>query len=60
VLQFFSLLRHFSFANKHKNAVVVLQNPFNGRNYMGHDLLLKMAMANDYREKFAGRENSYK
>jgi len=27
---------------------------------MGHDLLLKMAMADDYREKCAGRENSYK
>jgi len=27
---------------------------------MGHDLLLKMAMAAHYRGKFAERENSYK
>jgi len=27
---------------------------------MGHNLLLKMAMVDDYFEKCAGRENSYK
>ena len=37
------------FDKKHKNAVVVLQNSFNWSNYIGHDLLLKMAMADDFR-----------
>lgn len=40
---------YIGFDKKHKNAVVVLQNSFNWSNYIGHDLLLKMAMADDYR-----------
>lgn len=40
---------YIGFYKKHKNAVVVLQNSFNWSNYIGHDLLLKMAMADDYR-----------
>lgn len=40
---------YIGFDKKHKNAVVVLQNSFNWSNYLGHDLLLKMAMADDYR-----------
>lgn len=41
---------YIGFDKKHQNAVVVLQNSFNWSNYIGHDLLLKMAMADDYRE----------
>lgn len=40
---------YIGFDKKHKNAVVVLQNSFNWSNYIGHDLLLKMAMADEYR-----------
>ncbi|MBU9852858.1 serine hydrolase [Rahnella aceris] len=40
---------YIGFDKKHKNAVVVLQNTFNWSNYIGHDLLLKMAMADDYK-----------
>lgn len=40
---------YIGFDKKHKNAVVVLQNSFNWSNYIGHDLLLKMAKADDYR-----------
>ena len=40
---------YIGFDKKHKNAVVVLQNSFNWSNYIGHDLLLKMAMADDFR-----------
>ena len=40
---------YIGFDKKQKNAVVVLQNSFNWSNYIGHDLLLKMAMADDYR-----------
>lgn len=40
---------YIAFDKKHKNAVVVLQNSFNWSNYIGHDLLLKMAMADEYR-----------
>jgi len=39
---------YIGFDKKHKNAVVVLQNSFNWSNYIGHDLLLKMAMADDF------------
>jgi CubicO group peptidase (beta-lactamase class C family) len=49
---------YIGFDKKHKNAVVVLQNTFNWSNYIGHDLLLKMAMADDYQGKCAARENS--
>lgn len=42
---------YIGFDKKHQNAVVVLQNTFNWSNYIGHDLLLRMAMADDYRGK---------
>jgi len=39
---------YIGFDKKHQNAVVVLQNSFNWSNYIGHDILLRMAMADDY------------
>lgn len=50
---------YIGFDKKHKNAVVVLQNTFNWSNYIGHDLLLKMAMADDYQGKCPDRENAH-
>jgi CubicO group peptidase (beta-lactamase class C family) len=40
---------YIGFDKQHQNAVVVLQNSFNWSNYIGHDLLLRMGMADDYR-----------
>lgn len=44
---------YIGFDKEHHTAVVVLQNSFNWSNYIGHDLLLRMAMADDYRGKCA-------
>ncbi|WP_244212679.1 serine hydrolase domain-containing protein [Rahnella woolbedingensis] len=50
---------YIGFDKKHKNAIVVLQNSFNWSNYLGHDLLLKMAMADDYQGRCTDEKKSH-